>query len=101
MCGGAHAGSGTVFSGKHLFDSIGWELAQADMHERSHDSTAHFVQESRALDDKREGSPTLFYIATSQDPNRGARGVTRIRGERFEIVFADEERSSAPHGGEV
>src|SRR5438876_1180520 len=101
MCGGAHAGSGAVFPGEHLFDSIGWQLAQPDMHEGSHDATAHFVQESLAFDDERERSPAFSYIATSQGPDSGTRRITGIRGEGFEIVFADEERSSAPHGGQV
>src|SRR5690242_3999616 len=50
--GSAHSGDPTIFPGQQIAHCLGRELAEANLNQRSNNSTAHFVQEAVTFDDK-------------------------------------------------
>src|SRR5688572_16259896 len=92
-----HASHAAIFLSKHFFDGIGLELPLANLHQRSDNSPAHFIQEPIALDDKCQEGAGPANIAARQSPDCALRFVVAVSGKGFEVVLPDEVPSGSPH----
>src|SRR5438045_894066 len=68
--GRRHPGRAPVLLRQHLSDFLRAELPLPDLHERAHDATAHFVEETVPFKDERPQRAVSLDVATSQGPHR-------------------------------
>src|ERR1043166_6121897 len=93
MSRSSHAGNSAILPGQHSPDFLGGKFAQAGLHERADNSTAHPVEKAIAFDDEREQRAAQLKVATRQVANGRLALVTRAGGKGVEIVFADKKPS--------
>src|SRR5687767_4553177 len=83
---GGHAGAAPIFSSQHFLHAIRFELPTSNLDQRSHDSTAHLVKKSIALQDEGEQRTSPADIASCQSPDRALRLVGAGAGEGCKVA---------------
>ena len=90
MSGRGHASGAAIARMEHLLQIGDREFAAANLRERADNSTAHFVEETIPFDDEGEQRAFAHHVAMRQRADCRFHFVIAIRGERFEVVLAQQ-----------
>src|SRR5258705_12301864 len=97
MSWGGHPGGAPISMLQNFHHSIRFELFLTDLHQGSHDAATHLIKKTIAFDNESQETPRPLNLAARDGAHGGFHFISPRPGERFEIVFAEEQAGRGSH----